>query len=408
MELMNDVLKEKPVVLQQYKQELHEELFQILEYWMKYTVDDQNGGFYGSVNNENVAETNAPKGIVLMSRICWSFSAAYRYSKQPQYYEMADRAFQYIFSHFIDHEHGGVFWSVDAKGKMHEGKKQTYGLAFCIYGLTEFYKISNNKTALNTAIDLYNYIEKKSFDTERNGYVEAFARDWQEMSDLRLSAKDNNDRKTANTHLHIIEAYSNLYLVWPKREVKERIENLLQLFNKHFINKEHHHLNLFFDDEWNLRSTLQSYGHDIEAAWLLLQCAETIQHKEYVELFQQLAIPITNAATEGLDKDGGLWYEYEPDNDHLIKEKHSWPQAEAMVGFYNAYQLTGDQQYFLQSVQSWEFIKKFIKDKTNGEWFWGVNTSYSPMQKDKAGFWKCPYHSSRALLEVMYRINNSI
>jgi cellobiose epimerase len=407
MELMNDV-KEEPIVLQQFKHELQEELLQILDYWMKYTVDHENGGFYGSVNNDNVADTNAPKGIVLMSRICWSFSAAYRFSKLPKHYEMAERAFQYIFGHFIDHEYGGVFWSVDAKGKMHEGKKQIYGLAFCIYGLTEFYKISNNKTALNTAIDLCHYIEKKSFDTEHNGYVEAFARDWHQMNDLRLSSKDNNDRKTANTHLHIIEAYSNLYSVWPKREVKEKIENLLALFNERFINKEHHHLNLFFNDEWKQRSTLQSYGHDIEAAWLLLQCAEIIQHKEYVELFQQLSIPITNAATEGLDNDGGLWYEYEPGNDQLVKEKHSWPQAEAMVGFYNAYQVTGDQQYFLQSVQSWEFIKAHIKDHTNGEWFWGVQHNYSPMQKDKAGFWKCPYHNSRALLEVMKRINNSI
>ena len=407
MELMKDVLKEESVVRQQYKQELCEELLQILDYWMKYTVDHANGGFYGSVNNENVADTNAAKGIVLMSRICWSFSAAYRYSKLPQHYEMAERAFQYIFGHFIDHEYGGVFWSVDAKGKMREGKKQIYGLAFCIYGFTEFYKISNNKTALNTAIDLYHYIEHKSFDKEHNGYIEAFARDWQQMTDLRLSAKDNNDCKTANTHLHIIEAYSNLYAVWPKQEIKEKIENLLHLFDVHFINKQHYHLNLFFDEEWNLRSMLQSYGHDIEAAWLLMQCAETIQHKEYIGLFQQLAIPITNAASEGLDSDGGLWYEYESANNYLIEEKHSWPQAEAMIGFYNAWQLTSNKNYLQQSLISWEFIKRHIKDETSGEWFWGVYNDYSPMEKEKAGFWKCPYHSSRALLELMNRINNS-
>lgn len=405
MELMRETEIEVLHKLQQYKTELQNELVSVLNYWMKYTIDEEHGGFYGSVNNNNEPDTAAAKGIVMMSRICWSFSAAYRFNKQPQYYAIAERAFNYIFDHFIDREYGGVYWSVDAMGNMLDGKKQIYGLAFCIYGLTEFYKISRNPSALNTAIDLYNFIEEKSFDAANNGYTEALARDWQETADLRLSAKDNNDRKTANTHLHIVEAYSNLYSVWPKEKLKERISNLLELFQQHFINKEHHHLHLFFDDVWNLRSTLQSYGHDIEAAWLLQQCAEVIKHPSLIQQFKELAVPVTKAAAEGLDKDGGLWYEYEPSNDHLIEEKHSWPQAEAMIGFCNAYQLTGEQHYLQQSFKSWEFIKKHIKDETNGEWFWGVNNDYSAMEKEKAGFWKCPYHSSRALLEVMKRID---
>lgn len=405
---MSETEIETPLKLQQYKTELEEELVRVLEFWMKYTVDESHGGFYGSVNNDNKPDTAAPKGIVMLSRICWSFSAAYRTNKQPHYYTMAERAFNYIFEHFIDREHGGVYWSVDAMGTILDGKKQIYGLAFCIYGLTEFYKISGNATALNTSIDLYNYIEGKSFDAAHNGYVEAFARDWKEIADLRLSEKDNNDRKTANTHLHIVEAYANLYTVWPKEKLKERISNLLGLFRDHFIHNEHYHLNLFFDDDWMQRSTLQSYGHDIETAWLLQQCAERIQHPSFIVQFKQLAVLVTHAAAEGLDQDGGLWYEYDPSTDHLVEEKHSWPQAEAMIGFYNAYQLTGDKNYLRQSIQSWEFVKRHIKDETNGEWFWGVQKDYSAMQKEKAGFWKCPYHSSRAVLEIMDRINNSI
>ncbi|MEJ8844014.1 AGE family epimerase/isomerase [Lacibacter sp. H375] len=408
MELMSETEITAPLKLQQYKTELQEELSRVLDYWMKHTVDHEHGGFYGSVNNNNEPDTTATKGIVMMSRICWSFSAAYRFNNKQEYYAMAERAFNYIFQHFIDREHGAVYWSVDAKGNMLDGKKQIYGLAFCIYGLTEFYKISRNPTALNTAIDLYNYIEEKSFDTAQNGYVEAFTRDWQEIADLRLSAKDNNERKTANTHLHIVEAYANLYTVWPKEKLKERITNLLQLFQQHFISKEHHHLNLFFDDSWNLRSTLQSYGHDIEAAWLLQDCASIIQHSTLLHQLRQLSIPVTNAAAEGLDKDGGMWYEYEPSNNQLIEEKHSWPQAEAMIGFYNAYQLTGDQHYLENSLRSWEFIKTYIRDDEKGEWFWGVHQDHSPMNKEKAGFWKCPYHSSRALLELVHRINNTI
>ncbi|MFY7839787.1 MAG: AGE family epimerase/isomerase [Lacibacter sp.] len=408
METVSETEINETAALQLYKSELQNELSAILDYWINHVTDHEQGGFYGSVNNENIPDTKAAKGIVLNSRICWSFSAAYRQTKQQQYYTMAERVFQYIFDHFIDHEYGAVYWSVDANGNMLDGKKQIYGLAFCIYGLTEFYKISQNKAALNTAIDLYHYIEQKSFDNERNGYIEAFARDWQEMSDLRLSDKDNNDRKTANTHLHIVEAYANLFAVWPKEEVKGKVINLLSLFDEYFINKQSHHLHLFFDDAWQLRSNLQSFGHDIEAAWLLQQCAEIIGHQRYNKHFSKLAVPVTAAAAEGLDNDGGLWYEFEADKNHLIKEKHSWPQAEAMIGFYNAYQLTGDKQYLMQSVQSWEFIKTYLKDKTHGEWFWGVDEHYQPMQKDKAGFWKCPYHNTRAMLELMQRINQTI
>ena len=110
------------------------------------------------------------------------------------------------------------------------------------------------------------------------------------------------------------------------------------------------------------------------------------------------------AAAEGLDKDGGLWYEYEPATKHLIKEKHSWPQAEAMVGFFNAWQVTDDKTYLEYSIKSWDFIRQHIRDQQKGEWFWGVYEDYGIMQKDKAGFWKCPYHSSRACLEIIRRL----
>jgi len=394
----------QPDLLLRYKTELTEELTDILSYWMRHTID-RSGGFYGSVNNRNMPDKAAAKGLVLNSRILWTYSAAYQLTRNLNHYKTAQRAFDYILGYFIDKEYGGAYWSVDANGKMPDGKKQIYGLAFCIYGLSEYYKISDEQQAIDTAIDLYRCIELYSFDKNRNGYIEAFTREWATISDLRLSEKDNNERKTMNTHLHIVEAYANLYSVWPDKGLKEKISNLLFLFDRYFINSTNHHLNLFFDDDWHLKSSLQSYGHDIEAAWLLQQCAEVIEDEKWMDQFRQYAAPVTDAATEGLDADGGLWYEYEPDADQLIHEKHSWPQAEAMIGFYNAYQLTEKEKYLQMSLRSWEFVKKHIKDKENGEWFWGINSDYTIIPKDKAGFWKCPYHNSRACIELVKRIN---
>lgn len=394
--------------LKSYRSELQKELLSILDYWSANVLDKQHGGFYGSVNNMNVPDLSTAKGIVLNSRILWTFSASYLHLNDKTLLEIADRAFDYINEYFIDHEYGGVYWSVNNDGNMLDGKKQIYGLAFCIYGMSEYYKVSKNEKAFDICKKLYEDIEHYSFDKENGGYLEAFSRDWKHIDDLRLSEKDDNEKKTMNTHLHVIEAYANLYNIWPHEALKEKIVGLLDIFDKHFINKETFHLNLFMDEQWNSRSSLVSFGHDIEAAWLLLQCAETIGDEHYVTLFKNYAIEIGYAAKEGLDKDGGLWYEYEPLDDLMIEEKHSWPQAEAMIGYLNVYQLTGNKKYLHHSVNSWNFIKEHIIDRENGEWFWGVDKAGLVMPKEKAGFWKCPYHSTRACMEVSKRISTLI
>lgn len=397
-------LKDYAKILVAYKAEMLQELKAILDYWNNYSVDQEQGGFYGSVNAENIPDKSSPRGIVLNSRILWAFSAASSYSKDPSCLATATRAFEYIINYFLDHEHGGVYWSVDNEGKLLDGRKQIYGLAFCMYGMTEYYKVTGDGMALHIAKDLFDYIEKYSYDKIKDGYIEAFTREWASMDDLRLSEKDDNEKKTANTHLHVVEAYANLYMVWPDTLLKEKISGLLNIFDKYFINKDNYHLNLFANEDWELKSTLQSYGHDIETSWLLLQCAEISNDTLQQERFKKLSLYMADASVEGLDNDGGLWYEYDPSTRHLIKEKHSWPQAEAMIGFFNAYQLSGNETYLQKSLNNWQFIKQHIKDNKKGEWFWGVNEDYSIMQKDKAGFWKCPYHNSRACMEIIRRI----
>lgn len=402
------VITENIRILSHYRKEVADELSSILGYWMNNTIDEKQGGFFGSIDNNNRIDPGAVKGVVLNSRILWTFSAAYLRQREQQYLDMAARAYKYIVDHFIDRKYGGVYWSVDNNGMMVDGRKQIYGLAFCIFGLTEYYKATKDEVALHLAEDLVNHIEKNSFDKKNGGYLEAFTQGWKLIGDMRLSTKDDNEKKTANTHLHIIEAYANLYTVSPSEKLKESIKHLLDVFGQYIVNDRSHHLNLFLDENWNIKSSLISYGHDIEAAWLLLDCAETIGNAGYISRFKEISIRLADAAAEGLDGDGGLWYEYDPAKDELIKEKHSWPQAEAMVGFMNAYQLTGNEQYLNHSVNAWDFVKKCIKDTRSGEWFWGVNEDYSIMQKEKAGFWKCPYHNARACMELMKRISAEI
>lgn len=388
-----------------FSNELTDELKNILSYWLNYTVDEVNGGFWGKIDNDNQVTAYAAKGSVLNARILWSFSAAYNQNPDEAYLRAAGRAYDYIKTCFVDNEFDGVYWSVDYKGGKLDTKKQVYANAFVIYALSEYYIASRLETVKEEAINLYRLLVTKSYDQDKTGYLEAFTQDWQPLGDLRLSAKDANEKKTMNTHLHVLEAYTNLYRIWPDDGLKQHIETLINNFFDHFIDTETGHLILFFDEDWNPRSDTVSYGHDIEATWLLLEAAEVIGNNEMIAKINNVCIAIAEATTQGLDTDGGLWYEYEPAEDHLIKEKHWWVQAEAMVGFYNTWQVSGNEKYLQLALDNWAFVKDKILDKQNGEWFWGIKADGSIMPgEDKAGLWKCPYHNSRACIEIIKRI----
>lgn len=392
--------------LRHYQQEMQQELAAILDYWASNMVDRQQGGFYGRIDQDNTVYPDAPKGAVLNGRILWTYAAAFNLTGQLEHLALAGRAFDYIRDHFIDPAQGGVYWSVNAKGQPLDTKKQFYALAFILYGLAEYYRAAQNEAAKTMAIELFHTIEKYSRDPQSGGYLEALARDWQALPDLRLSAKDANEKKTMNTHLHVLEAYTNLYRIWPAAELKEAIISLLRIFLDRIIDPASFHLRLFFDEQWVLRSNIISYGHDIEAAWLLQEAAEVLTDEQLLQEVKQAGLQLAAAAARGLDKDGGLWYEYNGDTHHLVREKHWWPQAEAMVGFFNAWQVSGQVQYLNHSLNSWGFTRQYLLDRRHGEWYWGIREDHTLMPgEDKAGFWKCPYHNGRACMELIRRIH---
>jgi len=391
------------IKIEQYRRELAEELSELLQWWATYTIDGQDGGFYGQVNPLNQAQA-APKGLVLNARILYTFSSAYLLTQQEQYLAMAQRAYRYLLNFFFDSSHGGFYWSLNPDGTLLDGKKQVYGQAFAIYALSEYYKATHDEEAIELAKATYQLLEKCSYDQQYTGYIEAHDQTWSAIDDLRLSEKDQNEKKSMNTHLHVIEAYTNLYTVWPNASLKNAIVQLLNNFREHIVDSKTFHLQLFFTENWEVKSSLVSFGHDIEAAWLLQEAAEVINDQAQIDYFKQLALKMADAAAKGLVENGGLLYEYDATTNHWIKEYHWWPQAEAMVGFFNAWQLSADEQYLQQSLNNWNFVKMYLKDQTNGEWFWGVNENLKPMDEVKAGFWKCPYHNGRACIELIKRI----
>jgi mannobiose 2-epimerase len=325
-----------------------------------------------------------------------------------EYLDRAIRAYDYIQSSFMDREHRGVFWELNYLGQVSASRKQIYALAFVIYAMTEYYLAHGSEEALATAIELFNVIETYAIDRDRNGYTEALARDWIPVEDFRLSEKDDNESKTMNTHLHILEAYANLYRVWNDSRLTDALDNIIHLFLEKFVDRETYHLNLFFDDNWNLKSSLISYGHDIECSWLLHEAAGILGKRDLIEKTGMLAVQMARRNFTGLDSDHGLFYELFPAENRLDTDKHWWPQAEALVGYFNAYQLSGDEEFAQRSMSSWAFIKEKIIDHQYGEWYWSVNREGVPQtEKEKTGFWKCPYHNSRACMEMIRRIDET-
>ncbi len=388
--------------LTRYAQEVRQELDNILTYWAKNTYDEKNRTFHHRVNKENQIIPNAPKGTVLGSRILWTFSAAYNFDKQryAKFLPLAETAYQNLIGYFIDQDLGGVYWTADNQGNPLDTSKQMYAHSFAVYALSEYFKAVSKQEVLDKALGIYQVMEKYSFDKENLGYIDAFSRDWQATDRLHLSS--GGAKKTMNTHLHILEAYTNLYKVWKEEGLRKQLYYLIDNFLSHIIDLSSYHLILFFDEKWAPTSQIDSYGHDIECSWLLLEAAEALGDRSLIDKVKPTCTQMALAACMGLDADGGMKYELDRKTGHRNEEKSWWVQAEAMVGFFNAWQMTKAKHFLDKSLASWEFTKKNLIDKENGEWFISAHNKNG----DKVTLWKCPYHNSRACIEIFNRIKH--
>ncbi len=404
-----------------FKEELKNCLTEnILPYWME-KMKDPRGGYYGRRDGHDILEKDAPKGAILQARILWTFSAAYNSLGNPEYLAEARHAYEFIRDHFIDEKNGGAYWSVTAEGEPLDTKKQFYAIAFIIYGLSEYYIASDDEEALKIACNLFDSIEKHARDREKDGYIEAANCDWSPIEDMRLSERDANASKTMNTHLHILEGYTNLLralrvakrrgVKWVSDEDIEMVTEanvyLLRIFLDRIENQETHHLTLFFDDDWNKFDDAESYGHDIESSWLLLETAMVIGDDKLIEETLEHTRQIALAALKGRREDGSMVYELHADGT-LDEDRHWWVQAEDVIGQLYLARFQSDPEneaealYWTKSAyESWQFIADNLIDP-NGEWFWSIKADGSVNRDDdKAGFWKCPYHNSRMCLESM-------
>jgi cellobiose epimerase len=383
----------------------------ILPFWLNHTIDDEYGGFRGQIANDLTFDPHAAKGLILNTRILWTFSKAFSVYKEPAYLAAAHRAYQYLCRCFCDDEFGGVYWMVDYAGHPLDTKKRIYGQAFTVYALAEYAHAIADREPIERAMRIVAQIESVGHDDEHGGYFETYERDWTLAADQRLSEVDLDERKSMNTHLHLLEAYATLLRYHEDTTVRFRLRELIEIFLKYIVDPATQHFTLFFDEAWRPRSEIISFGHDIEGSWLMCEAAEVLGDPGVLARVRATAVKMAQAVFEqALDADGGLLNEAEKITDGPTQivdaDKHWWPQAEAVVGFLNAYELSGELHFLHAAERSWEFIEKHIIDHERGEWFWLVSRAGVPNAKqDKVGPWKCPYHNSRTCFEVMERLD---
>ena len=386
-----------------FKTELATELDSILRYWEDFSVDHRYGGFVGQRDHCNRLIPHATKGVILNTRILWTFSATGNFLGDKALMLLAQRSYNYLKDHFLDQAFGGLYWEVDFKGHPINKRKQIYAQAFGIYSLAQYYQLCGREEAKQEALALFGLIEQHARDPMDNGYLEAFGQDWTPIADMRLSEKDKNSAKTMNTHLHILEAYTSLLKITQDKKVEEALENLISLFLEKFYQPENHHFQLFFDQKWRPEGKLISYGHDIEAAWLLIEAAEVVANKALREKTRNTAVEIADtflreAYTPGM----GVANQIDMESGVLDTDRHWWPQVEAMIGLDYAYRISGNEKFAEAIVDIWNFTNEHMIDVENGEWFFRLDEHNKPYrEEDKLGMWKCPYHNSRGLMMLL-------
>lgn len=373
----------------------------IIPFW-KNLRDDSFGGYYGEMDYELNLDQNADKGCILNSRILWFFANAYMTLGDKSCLEHAKHAYEFLKNAFYDKENGGVFWSVTYDGKPKDDSKHTYNQSFAIYALASYYGASQDKEALELAYQLVDKVEDVCKDNI--GYLEAFTRKFQIESNEKLSENGVMASRTMNTLLHVFEAYSELYRVDKNKKIADCMEWILDLFAEKIYNQRDRRLEVFFDNKWNSLINLNSYGHDIEASWLIDRGVEILGNPYYTEkitpITKDLASHIYSIA---LDEGSSCYNECEDGN--VDTKKVWWVQAEAILGFINGYQQDNTKKEYLEAAgRIWDYIKEYMIDHRKGsEWFNELQKDGTPITKEIVGPWKCPYHNGRLCFEIINR-----
>ena len=362
----------------------------ILPFWMR-LIDKKYGGFYGRVDRDLKIIENSPKGSILNSRILWAFSSAFNVLKNNDYLSYAHHAYEFMMEKLLDTSFGGLYLLVDNKGNPLDTRKHVNPMCYAIYALSEYYLTTRQPEVKKFALSLFDLIEDKK---GKNGiYLEEFDEKWNKKSNDLLDRFDLMAEITLNTQLHLLEAYTLLYEICGDEKVLNQISIIIKFFEDYMFSSELSSFNEFFNSEWVSLINLKSFGHDIEASWLLSKALDVtrIKNSTIINIIEKIC---NNVKTEAMENDSVI---LESLNGKTNKNRMWWVQTEAVIGFINAYQIFGYENFLEDAKRIWNFIKTYLIDKRpNGEWYSGVSENFQYFRdEDIVNPWKGPYHNTR-------------
>ena len=390
--------------MKEYINEVKSELCgRIIPFW-KGLRDDRLGGYIGQVDFDLTRRPEAERGCILNSRILWFFSEAYMLLGDDSLLDEANHAYEMLIK-MTDPKNGGVYWSLNADGTVFDGTKHTYNQAFAIYALSAYYRASKRRGALDRAYELFDTVETKCFDGR--GYLEAFTADWKPESNEKLSENGVEAGRTMNTLLHVMEGYTGLYESDRSEKVREKLYFIADVFENKIYNREKHRQEVFFDLDYNTLIDLHSFGHDIETSWLMDHTLDVLGDEKLTQRIRPLLLEMAEKTLEVAFTDHGFCNESE--NGVINTTRIWWVQAEALLGFMNAYKHTHEEKFREAYLSQWRFIRDVLTDKREGsEWFWCTDENGVPAEKPIVEPWKCPYHNGRMCMEIIRRVKNDL
>ena len=370
----------------------------LIPFW-KEMRDNQRGGYIGYMGYDLRKDPEAARGCILNSRILWFFSSAYMLLRDETLLDEARHAYEALLA-MIDPANGGVYWSMNADGTVCDGTKHTYNQAFAVYALSAYARASGSKAALEKAYGLFDVIENKCRDA--GGYLEAQTDDWHPMSNEKLSENGVMASRTMNTLLHVMEGYTGLYEADGNERVREKLYEILETLESKIWNPERRRQEVFFDADWHTLIDLHSFGHDIETSWLADHTLKVLDDKALTDRIRPLLLEMA-AETLKLAYTPGNGFSAEMERGKIDTTRVWWVQAEALLGFQNAYAHTGNEAYLDAARSQWDYIRDHLIDRRCGEWHWSLREDGTPTGKPVVEPWKCPYHNGRMCFEVLRR-----
>lgn len=417
---MNSVLKKMLSEMQSHLEN------GIVRFWSERCLDEQCGGYLTNFD-ENGTHCGTPeKYLNSQARLVWGFSRFYNlYPHNQRLKGIASAGVDFLLKHFWDACHGGWYWKVNQDGSRLDDGKVVYGQSFAIYALTEYFMATGDSRALDKACETFDLLQKYCADTRHGGYYENLEPDW----GVSAGGFCAGDRKGLDTHMHLMEAFTNLTLASKQDIHRRKLIEIVELIVDHMIDHKHgcgrNQFDLAFNPmpaiairrTWNAEREGESvpepidttsYGHNVELAWLLHRAVQAagMDVSRFAPLIREL---LDHALARGVDWEyGGIFRDGTHDGDALVLEKEFWQNAEVLVGFLEGYALLGDNRYLDAVENIWAFANTKMINHQVGEWRTLLDRKGEPLDGNIGNPWKVCYHSGRSMVECIQLLRDMI